>query len=229
MTGEGVILSVVLALGAGGCSSALSPSDAGTKAGTGGGQGGAGGAIGVGGAAGEAPGGAGGGAGGRPWVAAPYPANDASTDGPGSATGQFTIVYNGTLTSHLVTCFDCTGFYADPGDGELTLEMENSAGWNYFTRVYVSVQPGVLGAAYDAAVSVQEFNPPFGTMYQGVYSFPSTNPPMNASGGCITFSRLDIAPGGGVAGSIDCDLGGISYTNEGVPAHITGTFSSTFP
>ena len=64
---------------------------------------------------------------------------------------------------------------------------------------------------------------------QGVYSFPSTSPLMSVPGGCITFSRLDIAPGGGVVGSVDCDLGGVSYNNEQVSAHISGTFSSTFP
>jgi hypothetical protein len=154
---------------------------------------------------------------------------DASTDGPGSATGEFTIVYNGTLTSHLVTCFDCTGIYNDPGYADVTLQMENSAGWNHFTPVTVWVGPGVLGAAYDAALSFYEDNPPFGSMYQGKYSFPSTAPAMNASGGCITFSRLDMASGGGIAGAVDCELAGIGYNNEQVTAHVTGTFSSTFP
>ena len=41
-------------------------------------------------AVGGAAGGATGGVGGRPWDAVPYPVSDASTDGPGAATGEFT-------------------------------------------------------------------------------------------------------------------------------------------
>jgi hypothetical protein len=209
---------VFLAVGVAGCSSGAAAPDGGA-AGTAGGRG-VGGAGGVGAAAAAGRVGADG---------APYHVSDASADGPGSATAQFILVYNGTLTSHLTTCFDCSGLYASNGYATLMLEMENSAGAPYTTTVNVQIGPGVQGATYAVLVGVLEYNPPLGPMYQGVYGYANGVNWMNVSpGACVTFSRLEMAPGGGVTASVDCDLMGSGVNNDKTGAHLSGTFSAQF-
>jgi hypothetical protein len=212
---------VVLLAGAMACSSGSSSTGAGGASGAGGGSAGTG-------AAGSAgagvPGGVGAG-GVRARDAAPY-----DTGGPGSATAQFTLVYNGTLTSLLPTCFDCTGLYATAGYAVLMLAMENSAGAPNTTIVNLQINPGSQGATYAVTLDVVEYNPTLAAMYQGVYGFAKGVDSMNIGpGSCVTFSNIDLAPHGNVSGSVDCDLTGRGVGNAQQAAHLTGTFGSVFP
>jgi hypothetical protein len=203
------------------CSSGPSSTGAGGASGAGGGSVGAGAAGGAkAGATGEA------GTGGiRAGDAAPY-----DTGGPGSTTAQFTLVYNGTVTSHLPTCFDCTGLYATAGYAVLMLAMENSAGAPNTTTVNMQINPGFQGAAYAVILDVVEYNPSLAPMYQGVYGFANGVDSMNIGpGSCVTFSSIDLAARGSVSGSVDCDLTGRGVGNAQQTAHLTGTFSSVFP
>jgi hypothetical protein len=154
---------------------------------------------------------------------------DASPDGPGSAVGQFTLVYDGTVTSCLTTCESCTGVYTTDGYTVLDFMMENSAGASHTTEVYLGIGPGFQGATYSMTLEVLEDNPPLGPKYQGTFSGLNGSGATNITpGSCITYSRFDLVTGGGIAGSIDCDLMGKGAINDGM-LHVSGTFSSLFP
>ena len=137
--------------------------------------------------------------------------------------GQFTLVYDGTVTSCIATCETCTGFYSVDGYVTLDFIMENSAGAPDRTEVQLGILPGVQGAAHSMSLEVLEDNPPLGPRYQGVFSGLTNIAP----GSCITYSRFDLVNGGGIAGSIDCDLMGKGAVNDGI-VHVTGTFSALF-
>ena len=217
-------LVAVLSMGGAGCSSSPASADAGMKSGTGGGQGGTAGARATGGVGGAGADGAGGKVG-----AGACQVRDAGLDGPGSATGQFTIVYDGTLTSCLTTCATCSGYFSSTGYGVLTLAMENSAGPPNTTTLYFQIGPGFVGATYAVDITLSENNPSFARMYQTNYHYAPGGAVNIVPGACVTFSSIDLAAGGGVSGSVDCDFMGSGVGSEQVAAHLSGTFSSLFP
>jgi len=208
----GVLAALVLVTGVA-CTSGAASTDAGARAGTDGRGAAAGGTAGA---------SATGGAGGTP--------DDGSADGPLTTTGQFTIVYNGTLTSHLTTCASCVGGYTPSyGIAQMVYTMENAAGAPHTTAVSITIGPGSLGATYAVNLAFLEDNPTLASMYQGEYAYPNALSWMNvAPGVCFTFPELNLVSGGGVSGSLDCELMGASANNLQVSAHITGTFSSSF-
>ena len=205
----GRVLAALVLTTSAACSSGAASSDAGTKSGAGGSGGTAGGVGGTGGVVDAASG----------------------VDGSATTTGQFTIVYSGTLTSTLTTCASCTGGYDLSGDGyaPMVFAMENAAGPPHTTGVDITIGPGIQGATNAVNLAVYEDNPTFASMYQGVYAYPNGVNWMNVGPGiCFTFSEFNFAAGGGVSGSLDCDLMGSGVNNAQVAAHITGTFSSIF-
>jgi hypothetical protein len=218
--GTALVLVLCGGLGCGG-SGATSPVDSG-RSGTGGST-----AAGTGGAAGHGGAGVDAAAGKTGGDAALCPLRDASADGPGSATGQFSVVYDhGALASCLRTCSSCTGFYAPP-NGNVELDMENSAGSRNTTILYVTVSPGFQGVMYVAGLELLEGNLSYPVMYQGVYALASS---VNIEpGSCITLSSVDLESGGGMSGVFDCDLVGQGVDNDQTTAHVTGTFSGLFP
>lgn len=155
------------------------------------------------------------------------PHDDASADGPGSATGQFSVVYDrGALSSCLTVCSSCTDSYSPPY-GNVVLAMENSAGPPETTTLYLTLGPGFQGADYSASLELIEGNLSFAKMYQGVFSL--VNGSVNIGpGSCITLSSVDLAAGGGVSGTFDCDLVGQGVDNDQTTAHVAGTFSGLF-
>jgi hypothetical protein len=152
---------------------------------------------------------------------------DASADGVGAGAGQFSVVYDGgVLSSCLTTCSSCTGFYAPP-NGNVELVMENSAGPPFTTTLYVTVAPGFQGVAYTADLELIEGNLSFAKQYQGVFSIAGGAVNIGP-GACITISSVDLASGGGMSGTYDCDLVGQGVDNDQTTAHVTGSFSGLF-
>jgi len=104
--------------------------------------------------------------------------------------------------------------------------METPAYPSDTTNLYVTIGPGFQGVRYQATLELIQGNLSFPMMYQGVFSGSATN---IGPGSCIMLSSVDLASGGGVSGTFDCDLQGQGVDNDQTTVHVTGTFSGLFP
>jgi hypothetical protein len=146
-----------------------------------------------------------------------------------AATGQFTVVYDGSVTSTLSTCYSCTARYnASTSTATLNYAMTNSSGGINTTGVGIVIQPK-SGGGQEVYVGLSENNPSLAAQYQGLYTLGTgTAMYVPLTGSCVTTTQLDLRNGGGVAGSLNCSVVGGSGASP-IHATVSGSFSGTFP
>jgi hypothetical protein len=150
--------------------------------------------------------------------------------GTPTATGQFTIIYNGAATpSTLTTCSDCQAWFdVTVNYGVFSLAFENSGGAPHTTTVYIHVYAAYNPGEYWVDVYFLEDNPSYPLAYQGNYYFTNSATAIlsDAPNACITLTSVNLATGGYVAGSLDCMYLGGGDPNQQT-AELRGTFSAT--
>jgi hypothetical protein len=190
-------------LGACVCEGGTGAGGAGGSSGTGGatGSGGSGGATGAGGTAGTGSGGTAG----------------------GETTGHFTIMYDGSLTKTLSTCYSCTASY-------ITATNTGGAAYNFsvdtgITSVAITLRP-VASGGWEVAASAGGNNSDVPATLRG--TFATTPPYVAVASSCVSFTMLNVAHGGGMAGSLNCTMSGGNDTTPHT-AVVQGTFTAAFP
>jgi hypothetical protein len=140
-----------------------------------------------------------------------------------SASGQFTVTFDGTLTKTYSTCYACAAnYYATPPPIEGALAFDYNTGQS---AVDVDARPASSGSGYEVSVGVEDTEPSTPAGIQGTYLSTPTWVPM--TGSCVTFSQFSLQHGGGMAGTLNCTLTGGNDTTPHT-AVVQGSFQGTF-
>lgn len=147
---------------------------------------------------------------------------------PSSTTGQFTVIYGGTMTRTLTTCLNCTAFYdSSINYGSAGFEMANAGGASSSTLVVMSITRG-FAADWEVSIHWAEGDPTLPPVYQTSYYFSSGEVAIQVTPtSCVTLTSVSLGVGGGFAGSFDCTFSGGLDANR-VSAQMRGTFSAKF-
>jgi hypothetical protein len=138
-----------------------------------------------------------------------------------TTTGQFTIIYDGSLTKTLSTCYSCTVIYLDQTNTTSASFVFTAGTGN--TSVSMTIRSASAGGN-EISVALSESDPAVPASLRGTY-FTTPNYVLVGSS-CVSFTTLTLGHGGAMAGSLDCTLSGGDDTAPH-PAVVQGTFTGT--
>jgi hypothetical protein len=141
-----------------------------------------------------------------------------------SASGQFTVTFDGTLTKTYSTCYVCEANFYPQLQNEGALAFDFNTGQS---SVDVAARTASSGSGNEISVGVEETEPSTPAGIQGTYLTTPDWLPM-AQSPCVTFTQFSVQHGGAMAGTLNnCTLTGGDDTTPHT-AVVSGSFQGTF-
>jgi hypothetical protein len=143
-----------------------------------------------------------------------------------SASGQFTVTYDGTITkTYFSGCYLCQANFYPTLQNEGALAMSYNGGRS---TVSVDARNAKSGGGDELWIGVGDNDPSLPAGVQGDYGFgPGWVPMAGSPGSCATFTQYSLQRGGTLAGTLNCTLTGGSDTTPHT-AVVQGSFQGTF-